>query len=145
MSNIIIKLYNNISKCFYLLNFIFIISFRNLFLFNELKFFFINNIFIDFLLGFILLLLFKLKLDIFKLGLFLLSFLSKLPNFLFLLFKFLNVSEDWIVEFQSRGRFVILIGLVFINIDDFSLNNLLLRTLLGLLVFIFKLLFWNVD
>lgn len=92
LGDIIIKFYNNISKCLYLLYLVFVISFGYLFLFNELKFLLINDIFINFLLGLILLLLFELKLDFFKLIFFFLSFISKLSDLLLLLFKLFNIS-----------------------------------------------------
>ena len=133
-----------ISKRLYFLNFIFVVSFRQLFVFYQFEFFLINDVFIDLLLSLVLLFLLQLKLNIFKVVFLLLSFFSQMLNLIFLLLKFFNITQNAVVKFETARWFILLIGLVFVYIYNFSLDNLFSRTLLLWFSFLFKLLFGNV-
>lgn len=95
--------------------------------------------------GFVFFFLLELKLNFLKIFFLLLSLISEQLDFLFLLFKFLNISKNRIIKLKSRWGFEVLISLIFINVNYFSLDNLFARTLFWLNVFLFKLLFGDVD
>ncbi len=74
-----------------------------------------------------------------------LGLFSQIFNTLFFLFQLLDIFNNTIIKLQSWSRLIFLIRLIFINIDNFTLNLWLPWARLMLLLFFLKLIFWYIN
>lgn len=145
-SYIFIQLNNVISELLDFLHFQLVVPFTCLLFFHHLKLFFINNIFRKLLLSFTILFSFQVSIQLSYSILLSLSLLGFKFNFLFLGFEFFYVFQNTVIYLKTYSCFELLIGFIFINVDYFSLRNyFFLWASLGLGLFIFKLIFRNVN
>ncbi len=144
LCDIVVQLYNKITESLNFFDFIFVIPFGDFLLLDEFELFLINDVLVDFLLGFVFLFLLELKLNLLEVILFLLCSFSELLDFFFLLLELLDVPKNRVVELKTRRWLEVLIGLIFVYVNDFSLNDFFARTLFWLFVFLLKLFLRNV-
>jgi len=97
LGDVAVEFNDVISKGLDLFNLVLVVSFGQLFLLDELKLLFINDVFVNLLLGLVFLFLLQLELNLLEEGLFLLSLFSQLLDIFFLLFELFNISQNAVV------------------------------------------------